>query len=308
MSKILKQGETYDTNSESTVDEELNGPEKDVSTSSNDKIKYITIIGVGVSIVLVLLVAVLMKGLNTEDTTTAEDSVEYEDNPATALLYGEDAFEEGTVEEPIVESESVNNLDESLDYYYTAEADVLIGSTLDLRKRGYTADEIEFARENGILYEDLIARADADIKEHQEAVLAELSDQGSEAYQTLLNMTWLQGADLNITDVTVDEYGNVNAYSETKTMNIDYIKVPPKGTQLYLKCSCLDYGVAFMTVTPERWLQLADTGNILVTITIEYWNDIPIITDIIEIDAGDREDYYSTLGGTTDAYYDEVQP
>ena len=169
---------------------------------------------------------------------------------------------------------------------------------IELRKRGYTADEIEFSYDEGISFDDLVKEADSEIKEEQEEVLKELSDTGSDAYKELLNMTWLQGNDLVITDAVQDEQGNLDVYTETKTMNIDYDKVPPKGSQLFLKCYCKDYGVAFMTTDPNRWCQLDDSGNILVTVEVTYWNGTPVITSITEIDAGDR-------GDESDDTYDE---
>lgn len=298
MSKVLKQGESYDaTANGENPEEEYNKPEDDLRSKKQVDIKIIAIAGVAIVVVLVLLAIVLMKNLKpAEDVEVANDGVIVdEDNPASALLNSDAAFS-GEPQEPVVEEDTQTTVDD------TANAEAF-----ELRKRGYTADEIEFYRNQGLHYDDMIAMADEEIENYQREVLASLSDEGSEAYQTLLNMTWLQGADLAISDLTYDEFGNTNTYDETKTMNIDYEKVPAKGTQLMLKCYCQDFGVAFMSTTPDRWLQLADKGNILVSVTVRYWNGVPIIIDIVELDAGDREDYLESLG-VPDGTTNEVQP
>ena len=302
MGKVLQQGESYEDDAvKKESNDAINGPEHDTAAPKNDKVKYIALAGVAILVVLVLLGIILMKGMNkNEDAAdiSTDDTYVEDDNPASALLNSDPSVTgEYTEETPTVDAQDTST---SAEYSNTED--------IELRKRGYTADEIEFSREHGISYDDMIAQADADIENQQRQVLASLSDEGSEAYQTLLNMTWLQGADLNITDATYDEFGNLSVYEETKTMNIDYTKVPAKGTQLLLKCNLLDYGVAFMSVAPDRWLQLADSGNILVSVTFEHWNDVVVVTDIYEIDAGDRDDYFQTPEDLNNANADEVQP
>ena len=303
MGKVLQQGESYEDDAvKKESNDAINGPEHDTTASKNDKIKYIALAGVAILVVLVLLGIILMKGINkNEDTAdvTADDTYVEDDNPAAALLNSDPAVT-GEYTEDSSSSTDMQDTSSTAEYSNTED--------IELRKRGYTADEIEFSREHGISYEDMIAQADADIENQQRQVLASLSDEGSEAYQTLLNMTWLQGADLSITDATYDEFGNLSVYEETKTMNIDYTKVPAKGTQLFLKCNLQDYGVAFITVAPDRWLQLADSGNILVNVTFEHWNDVIVVKDIYELDAGDRDDYFQSQEDLNNANVDEVQP
>lgn len=303
MGKVLQQGESYEDDAvKKESNDAINGPEHDTAAPKNDKIKYIALAGVAILVVLVLLGIILMKGMNKNEETadvTAEDTYVEDDNPAAALLNSDPAVT-GEYTEDSASTTDMQDTSSTAEYSNTED--------IELRKRGYTADEIEFSREHGISYEDMIAQADADIENQQRQVLASLSDEGSEAYQTLLNMTWLQGADLSITDATYDEFGNLSVYEETKTMNIDYTKVPAKGTQLFLKCNLLDYGVAFMTVEPDRWLQLADSGNILVNVTFEHWNDVIVVKDIYELDAGDRDDYFQSQEDLNNANVDEVQP
>ena len=236
MGKVLQQGESYEDDAvKKESNDAINGPEHDTVAPKNDKIKYIALAGVAILVVLVLLGIILMKGMNKNEETadvTAEDTYVEDDNPAAALLNSDPAVT-GEYTEDSASTTDMQDTSSTAEYSNTED--------IELRKRGYTADEIEFSREHGISYEDMIAQADADIENQQRQVLASLSDEGSEAYQTLLNMTWLQGADLSITDATYDEFGNLSVYEETKTMNIDYTKVPAKGTQLFLKCNLLDY-------------------------------------------------------------------
>lgn len=282
MSKVLEQGETYQDGVTTKTPHPEEGPEKDLTPNNNNRIKMLAIGGVAVLIVLaILLLLATKKSGNAEDAYESSYSESDDYNPASALLATDGANQVDSTAEGVVEEEVY--------YEPTSSLNFTDDEIVNLRKHGYTGDEIELASANYVSYDSLIEEADALIKAEQQEVLYELSDTGSEAYQTLLNMTWLQGQDLVINELLPDENGNIDIYTETKTMNIDYVKVPSKGSQLWLKCDCREFGVNFLLTDPSRWVQLSDSGNILVEISVTYWGGTPVVTNIVELDAGDRE-------------------
>jgi hypothetical protein len=145
-----------------------------------------------------------------------------------------------------------------------------------LRAYGYTADEIEESQIFEIPAEVLYERALTAIKEEQQKVIDELSDTASPAYQELLQKTWLAGDPMNL--VQTDDYE-----LEGLTENVDYIKLPAVGKQLFLRITMTDGTYLFMTVTPDRWFQLRDVGNIVINYVRCNYNGVWVITEIREI-------------------------
>jgi hypothetical protein len=145
-----------------------------------------------------------------------------------------------------------------------------------LRAYGYTADEIEQSQFVEKPAEVLYEEAKQAIKEEQQKVIDELSDTASPAYQDLFNKTWLSGTPMNL--VATEDY-TLEGFIE----NVDYIKLPAVGNQLFLRLTLADGSYLFMTVTPERWFELRDIGNIVVRYVKWYYNGEEVITEISEI-------------------------
>ncbi len=84
-------------------------------------------------------------------------------------------------------------------------------------------------------------------------------------------------------DLTYDEDTTQYGYYY-EVMNVDYIKLPAKGHQLFIKFFLENGDAVFMTVTPERYLELKESGNIVVRVSYTQTADGKrIITDMIEI-------------------------
>ena len=131
-----------------------------------------------------------------------------------------------------------------------------------LREVGYTGTEIEdfqYAEiEPKILIEDAEAKAEAWTKKH----IAPYFDMASDEWKSLLNTTWYGLPEVE----EWDKEGNYSNYSYT--LNADYEKVPAYGYQLFIKVFLNDAGeYAFLQTTPQRYLELDDSGNIVVEIT-----------------------------------------
>lgn len=148
-----------------------------------------------------------------------------------------------------------------------------------LRLNGYTGDEIEENELKSIPAAQLIEEAKAARQAQYEAEIKPYFDGASEQFLSVYNKTWLGQPEL-VFDPTVESFGYY-----TDVQNLDYEKVPPTGYQLFLKIYLGRDGKAFfMSVTPEQWLELPDSGNIVVEIQYTATADSKrIITDVREI-------------------------
>ena len=230
-------------------------------------------------LIIVLSAVAIKNNTGSNAKVNPEDVV---DDDAVALQMLEEA-QQGTPIDP--------STDTVTDAATTTPTEYSDQEAVNLRKYGYTADEIEFSREQGISYDDMIAAADKAHTEIAEEYVRNASDTGSAEYQRLINMTWLGGAPITINPAAEDEYGNVPISYDTKTVNADYTKCGTNGSQLFLCLDLGEFGHGFMTVEPQRWLQLADSGNIVVSLQLCTYNGTTVITDIFEIDTGDHDNY-----------------
>lgn len=151
-----------------------------------------------------------------------------------------------------------------------------------LRLWGYTADEIEISSRDGISAKMLVSQAKFDRELAQKEALDAVRDTASPEYQELLNKTWLGGAPINMDAIDP----NVIYNNTSETQNVDFEKCGAQGTQLFLKLYLDDGTTAFMTVTPNRWKELGDSGNIVVKVTWREAGDIRIITEVKEVLVG----------------------
>lgn len=147
-----------------------------------------------------------------------------------------------------------------------------------LRKWGFTASEIEIASRDGLSAKELVASARADREEAQKEALAAVSDTASDEYKYLLNKTWLGQEPLDISKFTSDIMYNQMTYTD----NADFEKIEPRGRQCFIKVYLSDGSVAFMDLTPSRYNELPESGNIVVEV---YYVDVEgtwVITSITE--------------------------
>lgn len=131
-----------------------------------------------------------------------------------------------------------------------------------LRTVGYTGTEIEENQANGISAQSLIDTATAEQEAWIQEFVAPLYDTASEDYKQNLQSTWL-----GLTErFDVAEYLD-SIVQQSVTRNLDFEKITVQGNQIFLKIyldanSHDDY--FFMSVTPKRYLELPDSGNIVV--------------------------------------------
>jgi len=161
-----------------------------------------------------------------------------------------------------------------------------------LRKYGYTADEIEQSAALGIKAKVLLA----DAKEARERLaydtIKKLGDTGTPEFQEIYYNTWLQGEPRDLSGVDP----SIIPVLSSATVNVDYTRLPAKGPQLWVKLQLPDGQYAFMSVTPQRYVQLNDSGNMVVTINTSTQGDQKFVVSIVEEEV-ERDDSNSQLAG-----------
>lgn len=260
MAEILQQGENYEDSN--------NGPENDLipNKNNNNKIAIIAIVGVLVVVIIVLAVIFITRKStdNEEQEVVSSDDTESDFwDDADDFIPEDDFFEDNStvIQEPADSAERT-----------------------ELRKYGYSNDEIEYALSIGMTTDQLIEEATKLQEEKAAEFIKEAGKKGSKTYKKLLRDTWLDGDTLTVPS----DMGDDIQYLEQITINCDYKKIEPHGKQLWLKCNCKEYGDVFLDIDCERWNQLDDKGNIVVCLSVEDYYGTKVVVDIVEIDAGDR--------------------
>lgn len=267
MGLYQEQGEEYEeeaveTETQETPSEEPPKKEKN-SIKLNPKIVACICVA-GVLIVGTGGLLITMQKNKQARAIAEQEQAEYEDALKTADALVDSVIESQTQTSP-----------EPVSVFSDAEIQAL-------RKWGYTADEIELAGSEGLSAMSMVETARAAREEAQKEALAAVSDTASPEYQQLLSQTWLQGEDINLEGVNPTDVVSTS----TRTVNLDYEKVQPKGTQLYLKLYLENGEVAFMDVSPQRYVALNDSGNIVITIDSVMVNDREIIVGLQEVAVG----------------------
>lgn len=157
-------------------------------------------------------------------------------------------------------------------FCYTAE------EIADLRLNGYTGKEIEDYELMEVSAASLIEKAKANRQALYDSEVAPYLDSASKEFLELYENTWVGQPELNF-DPDPMRY---SYYS--KTINVDYEKLPTRGHQLYLKLKLESGENLFMSVTPEQYLSYRDSGNIVVTIYYtKTGNGTVVVTKIEEV-------------------------
>lgn len=270
---IYGQGDTYEEEeieeTEEIVEEAEEKPVKQKKSFSVNP-KIIGLSCAGVALVLAIGAVLIWSGVQKDKAqqqanadAVFQNLKDQEDLQARNPELFEDNGET-QAEQPVVQQSSVS--------YSKKEVEAL-------RLWGYTADEIEISSRDGIPAKTLVNQAKFDRQLAQKEALDAVRDTASPEYQELLNKTWLGGAPLNLDSVDP----NVIYNNTSKKLNVDYEKCGAQGSQLFLKLYLDDGTAAFMTVTPNRWKELAETGNIVVEVTWREAGDLRIVTDVHEV-------------------------
>lgn len=183
---------------------------------------------------------------------------------------------------------------------------------MELRKLGYTGDEIAAAQSSGADLNAMVESARALRDQEAKEALIRMSDSASEEFQYIINRSIFCLPEVEFPEV-IDMPGRV-AKDNSFTVNADYEKLDLRGNQLFIKLKIANDTYAFMTTTPQRWDLLPDTGNMVVRIdyvlygmsgeTMQFYIkniqelDVSQITVNPEDSATNIEDIIDLSGGT----------
>lgn len=157
-----------------------------------------------------------------------------------------------------------------------------------LRKYGYTGDEIELAASSGVDPELLIQEAQLLYDEEAKAALERMSDSASEEFKGMVNTTQYCMPLQEFVPVDVMVQGYIRE-QHSYIVNADYEKIPTYGYQLRVKVKIANGTYAFMDIDPTRYASMPDSGNIVVEVFYTLYGPNAesvqfYITDLIEKD------------------------
>lgn len=169
----------------------------------------------------------------------------------------------------------LNELEQVASFQYTVE------ERDTLRTNGYTADDIERYQAEEMDPYTLVQEAEASRKALLEKEMKSLLDGASPKYKQLESMTWLGTGSMS-----KEILNNVEGSYEERygTYNCDYTKVEEHGSQLFIKLELKEFNnkAIFMTMNPSRYNELSKSGNIVVVIEYNKYNDGSILVTNVE--------------------------
>lgn len=192
---------------------------------------------------------------------------------------------------PMMSSNDEN--EEETEEYIADQFEYMITEIEELRENGYTGDEIESAEAEMIPSYMLIEEAQEKRKALYESEAAIYQDAASPEFKELENMTWVGGEEFTFDVSQVDTWQRKGS-----TLNLDYKKVPLHGYQCFIRIEMRkanpetgrEAGYCYMFISPERYAELDDEGNINVQINYYFIEETKtsIITDIKEVRTTDN--------------------
>lgn len=123
----------------------------------------------------------------------------------------------------------------------------------ELRAWGYTGSEIEQFQTDKIEASTKVEEA----RRLREETWAALNNPESPEYRALLDQTWL-GEEATQLPAPGEGIQSI----EQKTINADYVRVPPHGRNMFIKVDMHDGTFYFMQCKPDLYVSLEDSGNI----------------------------------------------
>lgn len=218
------------------------------------------------------------------DTSVSDDEIMLDDTPADTTVVDDGLSYESEAES----DEYVFDITKAVKDTSALDALNLSDGNLVLKSYGYTGDEIELAQSLGLSVEQLVSAAQAKRDEVTAESLERMSDHASKEFQLMYDYS--QYSMPHYKYYPIDDYADTWVLKEGSFMvNSDYEKCPTYGYQLQLKVKVANNTYAYMPVTPQRWKELDDEGNMVVTVYYTLYGPTKkkahlYITDIIEVD------------------------
>lgn len=254
---ILVQGKTYQPKGEGYVSPEVQefeeeiGVEEAPTKSKFDVASIVTgnkvfVVGAAIALSVLFMLAIVVIGSGNSKRKKAEEA-----ERAASLL------EEST---------------EEIFFYTTEELE-------ELRIAGYTGTEIEEFEMNAEDVDVLVQKAKEERYAQYESEIIPYFNNASDEFKALCKDTWV-GQD----EIVLDKIENKNSWQYyTETVNVDYSKLSATGMQCFIKCNIFGNYV-FVDIAPDRYLELEDYGNIVLSITYTVMtNGTKVLTNVTEI-------------------------
>lgn len=277
------QGDTYEEYTEGEASEGNEGNEStqlSITKLWGLPLKVAILGGVGILAVIILLLVFSFRK-KPEDNFVQADQTLTEFEPAVTDPAVTESTEDMVWDFASGQYVPANNsqTEEELDLSSLSTED-----QITLRKLGYTGDEIALALDAGFDTAALVEHAkelhDAESKES----LKRMSDAASEEFRYLLEFSYFGQPGYEFVDHSNDYFGTYDYFMDSYIVNADYVKCPTYGSQLQLKCRVAEDLEVFYIVTPERFAELPDNGNIVLEVTYTKYGDNRYVTDVRETD------------------------
>lgn len=155
---------------------------------------------------------------------------------------------------------------------------------LKLRAMGYSGDEIDVALSEGFSVDALVADAQALYDEEADKALKRMSDSASEEFRYIIDNSYFSQVGYEFVSLQDEQFGTYEYSKGSYTVNADYVKCPTYGSQLQLKCRVAQDLWVFYIVTPERFAQLPQEGNIVLRVDFTVYGVNTYVTNVTETD------------------------
>lgn len=186
-----------------------------------------------------------------------------------------------TASDKAAEERAAQLLAEEEAFYYTP-ADIEL-----LRSNGYTGTEIESFEELGVPAQLKVDEAVLARERLYQEELVPILDGASDEYKELEAKTWLGGEAFEL-----EEYDESDWSSRFRELNCNYEKIEPHGYQLWVMVSPhnLPDMRLFVSVSPETYDRMYDTGNVVVNVEYKYNSELglTVITAVRDLQLSDN--------------------
>lgn len=307
--QVTEQGEEYiEESAEEIMEEYADG---DTEEQLNQGVKRILgidakllVIILAVLFVIILLAVMIVAGSSKKDSNAEivdpsgitdpaqlfEDSTLPAADTTVVAQTPAPVVEDSATEETMIVGDDVYIMDATGEWVLRGEPvssvtvdDIGDDTTRKLRGLGYTADEIEFARNNGFDVQALIDAAEQLRDEEAKAALHRMSsDALSPEFQYLLKATYMGQPGHDFISYDGAEFGTYDYSTVSVTINADFEKCPVYGLQLQLKCRIADDQYVWYQIDPTRFAQLPNSGNIVLQIDYVIYGEYFYVVGVRE--------------------------
>lgn len=112
-----------------------------------------------------------------------------------------------------------------------------------------------------------------------------MSDSASDEFKYIIDNTYFGQVGYEFVPQKNLDIGDVHLKSSYFVVNADYVKCPTYGSQLQLKCKVASDLYVWYIITPQRWEELPDKGNIVLRVDYTEYGPNLYVTNVKEVDS-----------------------